>query len=60
MRTLIDGREVEEYDDAITLSIITKCPEKWHLKDMETGEEYIGNPNEDGLSWRKINEVFNK
>ena len=41
-RILIDGTEVESYDHPIDLIIHTKCPAKWKLIDMETGEEYLG------------------
>jgi hypothetical protein len=44
LRQLINGGEAEEFDKAIDLTIHTKCPEKWLLIDMETGEEYIGSP----------------
>jgi hypothetical protein len=55
MRKLTDGSEVNELTQAVTLSVYTKCPQKWKLVDMETGEEYIGNiPNqEDKNSWVK-------
>lgn len=43
-RKLIDGQEVEELDQAVDLTIHTKCPEKWLLIDLETGQEYIGSP----------------
>ena len=55
MRKLTDGSEVNELTQAVTLSVYTKCPQKWKLIDMETGVEYIGNvPNqEDKNSWVK-------
>ena len=55
MRKLTDGSEVNELTQAVTLSVYTKCPQKWKLIDMETGKEYIGNvPNqEDKNSWVK-------
>lgn len=28
------------------LIIHTKCPEKWKIIDMETGQEYVGDKNE--------------
>lgn len=37
--------EFKETDDAVTLSIITKCASKWLLMDRETGQVYIGNEN---------------
>ena len=36
-RILLDGSEVEEFDNAIDITIHTKCPGKWKLTDMETG-----------------------
>ena len=44
IRILLDGSTAEEYEDPIDLIIHTKCPGKWKVIDMETGEEYIGSP----------------
>ena len=41
-RKLIDGREAQELDQPIKLLIETKCPSKWKIIDMETGQAYIG------------------
>lgn len=41
-RILLDGTEVEEFENAIDITIHTKCPGKWKLIDMETGQEYVG------------------
>jgi hypothetical protein len=41
-RTLKDKTEVETFDKPVDLIIHTKCPEKWKLIDLETGEEYLG------------------
>ena len=41
-RTLKDKKEVETFDKPVDLIIHTKCPEKWKLIDLETGEEYLG------------------
>jgi hypothetical protein len=41
-RILKDGSEAESFDKPVDLIIHTKCPEKWKLIDMETGEEYLG------------------
>jgi hypothetical protein len=56
-RKLKDGRNVEEFETRQTLKVNTKCPQKWKLVDMETGEEYEGHHpnNTDGFSWKKIN-----
>ena len=55
-RTLQDGTEAPGVDIAVRLKIVTKCPSKWKLTDMETGEEYIGQiPSEkDTHHWKKI------
>ncbi len=54
MRTLIDGKVVPELEQPKTLTVYTKCPEKWILIDMETGVKYTGYSTEGNLSWRKI------
>ena len=55
-RKLKDGTSVPAFDMAIKLKVVTKCPGKWKLTDMETGEEYIGQlPTEnDTRHWKKI------
>lgn len=35
----------DEFDEVITLTIITKSPSKWMLIDRETGQTYQGNSN---------------
>lgn len=56
-RTLIDGKEVQDFDTAITLEVYTKCPEKWMLIDMQTGEKYIGQlPSDTNQYWSKVND----
>ena len=56
MRTLKDGSHVPELDENITLRVYTKCPSKYKLVDMETGEEYIGqDPRYNNRHWGKIN-----
>ena len=54
-RTLLDGKQVEELKNPVDLTIHTKCPEKWLLIDLETGQEYIGSkqPNLYG-KWKRI------
>lgn len=39
---MYQGAEVEEFENAIDLTIHTKAPGKWLLIDLETGQEYIG------------------
>ena len=41
-RKLLDGTYKKSFDSPITITIYTKCPGKWKLIDMETGQEYIG------------------
>lgn len=56
MRNLINGGVAEDLDEPIDLVIHTKCPEKWLLIDLETGQEYIGTQNNEfKRQWRKIN-----
>lgn len=55
-RTLLDGRDVEELDEPVTLKVYTKCPEKYMLVDMQTGERYIGYKTQGNNYWRRINE----
>jgi hypothetical protein len=58
LRKLLDGRKVADLDNAVVLEVRTKCPNKWKLIDMETGEEYVGNmPDDHYLYWKKINEA---
>jgi hypothetical protein len=62
-RILLDGSEVEEFDNAIDITIHTKCPGKWKLIDMETGQEYIGtheSPTLDILNSLKNNTIVPK
>ena len=53
-RTLKDGEVVKELELPVTLTVYTRCPEKYKLVDMETGEEYIGYPTIGNSSWKKI------
>lgn len=53
-RKLQDGREVTELASAKTLTVKTKCPEKWLLIDLETGERYTGHSTDGKNSWRKL------
>ena len=53
-RTLKDGTVVQELDRVKILEVKTKCPEKWKLVDLETGEQYIGYTTDGSLSWRKV------
>lgn len=54
-RKLLDGTEVPAFDIAVVLEVYTKCPNKYKLVDMETGQEYIGQlPQEGQLHWKRI------
>jgi hypothetical protein len=53
-RKLQDGTEVEEFDTAVTLTVYTKCPEKYMLIDMQTGEKYVGTKATGNRDWRKL------
>lgn len=54
-RKLLDGRIAPEFDVAVELRIITKCPGKYKLLDMETGQVYVGQlPTEsDPYYWKR-------
>lgn len=54
-RRLVDGTEVPALDMAVTLTVYTKCPWKYKLIDMETGQEYVGQlPQEGKPDWSKL------
>jgi hypothetical protein len=44
-RKLKNGEEVIELDASINLIIKTKCPTKWIIEDLETGQRYRANGN---------------
>lgn len=44
-RKLLNNEYVDELKEPITLNIITKCPSKWVLQDLETGQVYRGTDN---------------
>lgn len=54
MRTLKDGSKVEETAEPVTLTIKTKCPDKWLLIDRETGEAYTPYNTPGNLQWKKV------
>ena len=43
VRKLINGDIVEELEKSINLIIKTKCPKKWIIEDLETGQRYRAN-----------------
>jgi len=59
MRKLLDGTEAPEYEFSITMEVRTKCPSKYKLVDLETGEEYIGQRplSRKGFFWRKLKDA---
>jgi hypothetical protein len=58
VRKLLDGTVVEELSEPVQLIVKTKCPNKYKLIDLETGEEYIGNrPDEHKMYWKKIKDA---
>ncbi|MDP6878366.1 MAG: hypothetical protein QGI18_07175 [Candidatus Marinimicrobia bacterium] len=44
-RTLKNGEKVIELDTSVQLIIKTKCPTKWIIEDLETGQRYRANGN---------------
>jgi hypothetical protein len=54
MRKLLDGNEVPELDEPKILTVKTKCPEKWLLIDLETGERYTGYGTDGSQDWKKL------
>lgn len=54
-RVLPTGTLAKELDKAITLEVYTRCPSKWILTDLETGQVYAGTENpERGEQWKLI------
>lgn len=55
IRNLITNEQAEEYLDPTDLTIHTKCPSKWLLIDLETGQMYRGmkEPGEYG-KWLRL------
>ena len=42
---LKSGESAEELENSIKLIIKTKCPTKWIIEDLETGQRYRANGN---------------
>ena len=42
-RELKNGEKAEELEASIKLIINTKCPTKWIIEDLETGQKYRAN-----------------
>ena len=51
-RILKNGEKAEELEIAMDIIIKTKCPTKWILQDLETGQRYRANGN------KKIGKMF--
>ena len=46
-RELINGEKVTELNSPLNLIIKTKCPTKWIIEDLETGQRYRANGKEE-------------
>ena len=46
-RILKNGEKVQELDTAMEIIIKTKCPTKWVVEDLETGQRYRANGNKE-------------
>ena len=44
-RNLKNGEKAKELNSPMNLIIKTKCPTKWIIKDLETGQRYRANGN---------------
>ena len=60
-RTLKNGEKINELDTSVQLIIKTKCPTKWIIEDLETGQRYRANGNtEIGKMFTPLNDWYNK
>ena len=46
-RILKNGEKVQELETAMEIIIKTKCPTKWVVEDLETGQRYRANGNKE-------------
>ncbi len=54
-RKLLVETIAHDLDENITLKIYTKCPSKYKLVDLETGEEYVGqDPRYHNHHWKRL------
>ena len=51
------GRNIPTTEQPVSLTIYTRCPEKWVLVDTETGQIYKGNQ---GGYWDRLDPVNRK
>jgi hypothetical protein len=55
---LSDGRLVEELDVNRPRWVNARCPEKWMLINLETGEQYTSDENNaekiNAIKWKKV------
>ena len=57
-RKLINGEKVKELNSPMNLIIKTKCPTKWIIEDLETGQRYRANGKEEiGKMFTLIDEM---
>jgi len=54
-RKLINGETADELEEAHELLVYTKCPGKWILQDLETGQVYRGTDSKEVRNqWREV------
>jgi len=60
-RILLNGELVSTVEEPVFLDIYTRCPRKWLLVDLETGQEYRGlnEPGEYGV-WERVKDAKSK
>ena len=46
-RFLKNGKKAKELNSSINLIIKTKCPTKWIIEDLETGQRYRANGSDE-------------
>ena len=52
-RTLRDGEQIPEHEHPVHLQVVTRCPAKYRLVDLETGEVWQPR-DEPPFTWRRI------
>jgi hypothetical protein len=55
---LHDGRMIEALDVTRPLWVNSRCPERWMLIDLETGEQYTSDDQDaekiNAIKWKKV------